>query len=275
MDFKSMQGEVDKWVQKKGFGYFPPDEIGLRLMEESGELAREINHRFGSKKKKQSEDMKKVSDEVGDIMFTLCCLVKSLGINLNFIFDTEDDVVKSMEHMKCLNHKHGGVKIGVQTGEVVEAIDYTFYFINRYSSEGVIVDDIGSVIKSEDTNRIKQSVRHMLVSLTYFADLYEIDIDDCFKLAMDKAYGRDIERYKEVGKLVVEPGIYMHHKGGRYEVLSGKAIHSENGSRLVVYKALSHIPELGAGAVFVHQVEDFVKKVKVGGEEVSRFRKVD
>lgn len=79
---KNAQQEVDQWVQQYKIGYFKPLEIMARLTEEAGELARELNHRFGPKKKKDSEDVKDIEDEVGDIIFTLACLSNSLGLDM-------------------------------------------------------------------------------------------------------------------------------------------------------------------------------------------------
>jgi len=56
------------------------------LTEETEEVAREINHLFGPKKKKPSEDTKDLGDEMADIIFTLCCLANSLDINLDTSF---------------------------------------------------------------------------------------------------------------------------------------------------------------------------------------------
>ena len=55
-------------------------------MEETGELAREINRRFGPKKKKSSEAEKDIGEEIGDILFTLTCLANSLKIGLDESF---------------------------------------------------------------------------------------------------------------------------------------------------------------------------------------------
>ena len=79
---KDIQKEVDDWVQQYKLGYFKPLEILARLTEETGELAREINHRFGPKKKKEAEDVKEIEDELGDILFTLTCLANSLNIDM-------------------------------------------------------------------------------------------------------------------------------------------------------------------------------------------------
>ncbi len=80
---KDVQKAVDEWVQQYKMGYFKPLEILARLTEETGELAREINHRFGPKKKKDSEDTKDIEDELGDIIFTLACLANSLNLDMD------------------------------------------------------------------------------------------------------------------------------------------------------------------------------------------------
>lgn len=81
-----MQQDVDTWAQKHGDGYWKPLEILARLMEETGELAREVNHQYGPKKRKGSEREKEISDELGDILFTISCLANSLDIDLGDSF---------------------------------------------------------------------------------------------------------------------------------------------------------------------------------------------
>ena len=80
---KEIQKEVDEWVQQYKIGYFKPLEVIARLAEETGELAREINHRFGPKKKKDIEDNKEIEDEIADIIFTLACLANSLDLDMD------------------------------------------------------------------------------------------------------------------------------------------------------------------------------------------------
>jgi len=87
MKLKGIQKEVDRWIKQFKLGYFKPLEILARLMEEVGELAREINHRFGPKKKKVSEKDNNLGDEIADIIFTLACLANSLGIDLEKAFN--------------------------------------------------------------------------------------------------------------------------------------------------------------------------------------------
>jgi NTP pyrophosphatase (non-canonical NTP hydrolase) len=83
MSLKEIQKDVNGWVSQYNIGYFEPHEVLARLMEETGELAREINHLYGPKKKKPSEETKELADEMADILFTLCCLANPKGIDLD------------------------------------------------------------------------------------------------------------------------------------------------------------------------------------------------
>ena len=80
---KDVQKQVDEWVTQYKVGYFKPLEIIARLAEETGELAREINHRFGPKKKKATEDTKEIEEEMADVIFTLACLANSLDLDMD------------------------------------------------------------------------------------------------------------------------------------------------------------------------------------------------
>ncbi len=55
MSIKDNQKEVDDWVQQFNLPYWPALEQLARLTEETGEVAREINHLHGTKKKKPEE----------------------------------------------------------------------------------------------------------------------------------------------------------------------------------------------------------------------------
>jgi len=86
MPLKDIQKQVDDWAQQFKIPYWNPHEILARLTEETGELAREINHIYGPKKKKSTEELKDMEDEIADIIFTLCCLANSKNINLDEAF---------------------------------------------------------------------------------------------------------------------------------------------------------------------------------------------
>lgn len=80
---KDYQKQVGEWIKKETSGYWKPLEILARVIEEVGELAREVNHRFGVKKKKKGEDNKEIGDEMADIIMTLICLANSQNIDLD------------------------------------------------------------------------------------------------------------------------------------------------------------------------------------------------
>jgi len=80
------QQTVDRWIGQYKERYFPPLTNLARLTEEVGELARELNHRFGEKTKKPGEAEGSVAMELGDILFVVICLANSQGIDLDDAF---------------------------------------------------------------------------------------------------------------------------------------------------------------------------------------------
>ena len=63
----------------------------------------------------------------------------------------------------------------------------------------------------------------------------------------------------------IKPGIYLHFKGGEYEVINF-ATHSETGEKLVIYRNLHNTSE-----VWARPVEMFAEKVDVDGRKTDRF----
>ncbi|MDG0842467.1 nucleotide pyrophosphohydrolase [Staphylococcus equorum] len=84
---KNMQTEVDDYIGQFKTGYFSPLANLARLTEEVGELAREINHYHGEKKKKESEAENTIKAELGDNLFVLLCIANSLDIDMTESFD--------------------------------------------------------------------------------------------------------------------------------------------------------------------------------------------
>lgn len=83
MQIQEAQRKVDSWIQQFEEGYWTPLTNLARLMEEVGELAREINHRYGQKRKRNDEPEKEIADELGDLFWTLICLANSLDVDLS------------------------------------------------------------------------------------------------------------------------------------------------------------------------------------------------
>ena len=81
------QRRVDEWISQFEEGYFHPLTNLARLSEEVGELAREINHRFGQKTKKPDEVDGDLAMEMADILFVLICMANREGIDLQEAFE--------------------------------------------------------------------------------------------------------------------------------------------------------------------------------------------
>jgi NTP pyrophosphatase (non-canonical NTP hydrolase) len=84
---KEIQREVDAYISQFKEGYFSPLSMLARMTEEVGELAREVNHRFGEKPKKPEEAESSIELELGDILFITICFANSLGIDLTEAHD--------------------------------------------------------------------------------------------------------------------------------------------------------------------------------------------
>jgi NTP pyrophosphatase (non-canonical NTP hydrolase) len=87
VSFTEAQARVDAWISQFEEGYFDPLTNMARLSEEVGELAREVNHRFGQKTKKNDEAEGDMAMEMADIMFVLICMANRERIDLQASFD--------------------------------------------------------------------------------------------------------------------------------------------------------------------------------------------
>lgn len=87
MALSESQERVNAWISQFEEGYFHPLTNLARLTEEVGELAREINHRFGEKTKKPEEAEGDLAMELADILFVLICIANREGIDLQQAFD--------------------------------------------------------------------------------------------------------------------------------------------------------------------------------------------
>ena len=91
------QQRVDAGSRQCEEGYFHPLTNLARLTEEVGELAREVNHRFGQKTKKASEAEGDIGMEMADILFVLICMANREGIDLQAAFDRMMEKVESRD----------------------------------------------------------------------------------------------------------------------------------------------------------------------------------
>lgn len=66
----------------------------------------------------------------------------------------------------------------------------------------------------------------------------------------------------------VVPGIYVHFKGGRYEVIS-TAVHSETNEEFVIYRSLN-----GDATIWIRPKDMFFELVQYQGRSTPRFQLV-
>jgi NTP pyrophosphatase (non-canonical NTP hydrolase) len=83
MEIKEAQTQVDAWISQFEEGYWPPLVNMARLMEEVGELAREMNHRFGAKTKRPEEVEQDLALELADVLFVLLVMANQQKIDLS------------------------------------------------------------------------------------------------------------------------------------------------------------------------------------------------
>ncbi len=100
MTIKDAQHRVDHWISQFEEGYFDPLTNMARLSEEVGELAREVNHRFGQKTKKASEPEGDLAMEMADILFVLICMANREGIDLEAAFRKMMEKVETRDNTR-------------------------------------------------------------------------------------------------------------------------------------------------------------------------------
>ena len=86
MKISEAQAAVDAYVGQFKEGYWPPLSNLARLIEEVGELARELNHRYGHKPKKAGEPEQDLGLELADIMFVIIAIANEQKIDLESAF---------------------------------------------------------------------------------------------------------------------------------------------------------------------------------------------
>ena len=105
-----MQKVVDEYISQFKVGYFSPLAMMARVTEEVGELAREINHYYGEKQKKTSENEKEISEELADVLFIIITMANALDIDLTEAFE------QTMEKFETLD-KYRFERVDEETSE--------------------------------------------------------------------------------------------------------------------------------------------------------------
>ena len=100
MSLSESQARVHTWISRFKEGYFHPLTNMARLTEEVGELAREVNHRFGQKTKKKEEPEGDLGMEMADILFVVICMANREGIDLDEAFQRMMQKIESRDEKR-------------------------------------------------------------------------------------------------------------------------------------------------------------------------------
>lgn len=82
LTLRAAQLEVDQWIKTIGVRYFSELTNLAQLMEEVGELSRQISRRIGEQSFKAGETPSDLADEMADVLFVLICLANQTGVDL-------------------------------------------------------------------------------------------------------------------------------------------------------------------------------------------------
>lgn len=97
MEIKEAQKDVDKLIMTYG-GYWEPLSMYARLVEEVGELGRNMNIAFGQKKSKSKDEGNKIEEELADVLFTTLAIANQLKIDIDMEFNLK--IKKDFEKCK-------------------------------------------------------------------------------------------------------------------------------------------------------------------------------
>lgn len=78
---QEFQKIINDWISKHG-GYWPPLAMLSAIVEEVGELAREINYIEGFKPKLKKSEKNMLGEELGDVLYALICIANFYKIDL-------------------------------------------------------------------------------------------------------------------------------------------------------------------------------------------------
>ncbi|MFX1571352.1 MAG: nucleotide pyrophosphohydrolase [Promethearchaeota archaeon] len=76
-----IQNSVDQWIRQYG-GYWSPSSMICAIMEELGEVAREVNSLEGYKPKKSNQLNSNLGEELADLLFSIICIANYYKVDL-------------------------------------------------------------------------------------------------------------------------------------------------------------------------------------------------
>jgi NTP pyrophosphatase (non-canonical NTP hydrolase) len=105
MKISEAQQLIDEWIKKFGVRYFNELTNTAVLMEEVGEVARIMARRYGEQSEKENDKLKKLDDELADVLFVLICIANQTGINLETALKHNLDKKTNRDSTRHLNNE--------------------------------------------------------------------------------------------------------------------------------------------------------------------------
>jgi NTP pyrophosphatase (non-canonical NTP hydrolase) len=137
-------------------GYWRPLSMMLRLIEETGELARAVNIKYGDKKSKNVNDGKDIALELADVFYTTLALANRYELNFN---DTDiNDLQLSLKFSE-------------------DNIDYLSLLAKLVQKIGTLYN---LIIGEESNDEIKQSIYDIINEIIEVATLFKINLSSEF-----------------------------------------------------------------------------------------------
>ncbi len=174
------QQAVEDLFRERGWRYWFPLSIMGRLMEELGELAREVNHHHGDKKKRSGEAKGDIEEEIGDIYYTIFCFANANG------YDVDRSLVRAARETGAYGNASPLsvlAELGSRIGKLIDIVNM------EYGEEGADPDPSNPFIETSIGNVVR-ALEHLLQRLAYTPDR-------AIGKSLDKVIVRDKDRFPE------------------------------------------------------------------------------
>lgn len=177
--YRAYQDELHVMFQRMGWEYWSPLSIVARLGEEYGELAREVNHHYGDKKKRSSEAEGDMEEEMGDIIYTLVCFSNSNGYDMDLVIRRFQKciVYYGVDPMSILAELHS--RTGIFAGVVSRAC------VRRMGADRRVDPDV------------EEAIGGILRVLQFLASQIGCTLDVAFRKSINKVAIRDKDRFPD------------------------------------------------------------------------------
>ena len=108
ISIRQAQSMIDNWIQTTGVRYFSELTNMAVLTEEVGEVARLMSRIYGDQSFKESDQGKKLSDELADVLWVLLCISNQTGVDLTEALKKNFDKKNIRDADRHINNKKLG-----------------------------------------------------------------------------------------------------------------------------------------------------------------------